>query len=701
MPMGHHRRRAGTRTAAMVFAATCALAFVVLTLGVGRWWSAESLHSQQHHRIRLAADARTGDRIVLNGARPGSVFDGIGAISGGGGNSRLLIDYLTRHPQQAQQVLDYLFKPGYGANLQALKIEIGGDANATDGAEPSYQHTRGVINCAAGYELWLARQARALNPKIAIYALQWNAPGWVGQGHEDAWTPADISYIIGWLNCAKSQGVTVNYVGGWNEHLPHGITPTVMNWFVKFRAALDAAGYGSIKIVALDSFAHVNSGDDISDFLASNPAFSKAVSVIGYHDVCKHQATVHRCVVPPAARSSGKPIWETEAGAMKPPGDAGAMARSINYSYIEAGVTGLDFWPMMSAMPAGLPLEGRGLVVADQPWSGRYQVNQIAWAVAQTTQFAQPGWRHILGGAGDLASGGSYVGYQAPGRRGWSLVAQTSDASAAQVVTVHVSGGLPASTVHVWSTSLSSRNPGTWFVRGRDVHLAHGTFRYRLSPGYIYTFTTTTGQGKGSGTSPDSAPMPVSYHAFADASGEPWGLATQDGAFQYLAGSTTTFAQTAHGMPDVWQPPKPGQAKRFPYAILGGSTWRDYTVSTGVKFTGQQQSAGLIARYARSSFGPPVNKFAGYEFTVSASGHWALVRNEVHYPAAILATGQVARLGTTRWHTLSLAVRGAHLVARIDGRQVASAVSSAYRGGVAGIRTGGWYRVLFRNLTVS
>jgi len=43
--------------------------------------------------------------------------------SGGGGTSPLLMDYVE--PQRTQ-ILDYLFKPDYGANLQELYIEIGG-----------------------------------------------------------------------------------------------------------------------------------------------------------------------------------------------------------------------------------------------------------------------------------------------------------------------------------------------------------------------------------------------------------------------------------------------------------------------------------------------------------------------------------------------------------------------------------------------
>src|SRR5690349_18787261 len=95
--------------------------------------------------------------ITINGASGGRTFDGVGAISGGGGNSRLLIDY--PEPQRSQ-ILDYLFKPGTGSAVQLLKLEIGGDTNSTSGAEPSHEHVRGVIDCNRGYEWWLAEQAR-------------------------------------------------------------------------------------------------------------------------------------------------------------------------------------------------------------------------------------------------------------------------------------------------------------------------------------------------------------------------------------------------------------------------------------------------------------------------------------------------------------------------------------------------------------
>jgi hypothetical protein len=43
--------------------------------------------------IPVAAHAATSTSITVNGTATGRTFDGIGAISGGGGNSRLLMNY--------------------------------------------------------------------------------------------------------------------------------------------------------------------------------------------------------------------------------------------------------------------------------------------------------------------------------------------------------------------------------------------------------------------------------------------------------------------------------------------------------------------------------------------------------------------------------------------------------------------------------
>ena len=141
-----------------------------------------------------AAPARAAATIVVNGGSGGRIFDGVGAISGGGGNSRLLIDYPET---QRSQILDYLFKPGYGAAMQIMKLEIGGDTNSTSGAEPSHEHVRGAVNCNRGYEWWLVGQARRAIPDIKLVGLAWGAPGWIGNGN--FWSKDSIDYLVGWL----------------------------------------------------------------------------------------------------------------------------------------------------------------------------------------------------------------------------------------------------------------------------------------------------------------------------------------------------------------------------------------------------------------------------------------------------------------------------------------------------------------------
>src|SRR5580692_2176535 len=162
--------------------------------------------------VAAPSHAATTTTISANGSSAGLTFGGIGAISGGGGNSRLLTDYPAA---EQQQILDYLFKPDYGASLQILKVEIGGDTNSTDGSESSIEHTEGSVNCANGYEWWLMEQAKALDPNIKLYGLAWGAPGWVGSTF---WTTNTINYLVSWLGCAKQNGLTISYLGGWNEN---------------------------------------------------------------------------------------------------------------------------------------------------------------------------------------------------------------------------------------------------------------------------------------------------------------------------------------------------------------------------------------------------------------------------------------------------------------------------------------------------
>ena len=154
---------------------------------------------------------------TLDASTAHHVYAGHGALSAGA-SSRLLWDYME--PQRSE-VLDYLFKPQFGAALQMLKVEVGGDAQSTDGTEPSHRHTRRDLSCTRGYELFLIEEAKKRQPGILTYGLVWGTPAWVGNG--TYYSQDGVDYLVDWVRCIKqatTASVTLDYLGLWSEWAP-------------------------------------------------------------------------------------------------------------------------------------------------------------------------------------------------------------------------------------------------------------------------------------------------------------------------------------------------------------------------------------------------------------------------------------------------------------------------------------------------
>jgi hypothetical protein len=634
----------------------------------------------------VATPAHAATSITINGASAGRTFDGIGAISGGGGNSRLLIDY--PEPQRSQ-LLDYLFRPGYGASLQILKAEIGGDTNSTSGAEPSHQHTRSDLNCNRGYEWWLMEQAKTRNPNLKLYGLAWGAPGWIGNGN--FWSTDMINYLVSWLGCAKQHGLSIDYLGGWNERNYN------VSWYEQLRSALNTNGYGSVKIVAADSDWGV--ANDIN----SNPAFASAVSIIGTHYPCGYRSAQTNCSVPSSATSTGKQLWASENGSDDYNGGAQAMARGINRGYIDGRMTAYLNWPVVAAVTPNLPYPTMGLALAAQPWSGYYAIGKNAWVTAQTTQFTAPGWHYLDSSSGYIGgnrNNGSYVSLKSTNNSDFSTVVETMDAGSAQTLNFTVAGGLSAGTVHVWSTKVNSSNPSDYFVHATDITPSGGNFTLTAQPGYVYTLTTTTGQGKGTATSPAqgnlSLPYSDSFDSYA-AGAEAKYLMDWQGAFE-----TTACAGGRSGMcVRQMSPQKPitWDALSDPHALLGDVTWSNYTVSSDVLLE-QSGYADLIGR-ANSQDYTTTGGLNAYRLRVSDAGAWSILSTSTNGTTSTLAHGTVASLGTNRWHTLALTFSGSTITAAVDGSTVGSANDYAWAGGQVGYGTAQTETAQFDNLSIT
>jgi len=627
------------------------------------------------------AAAQAATSLTIDGNSPGRTFDGVGAISGGGGNSRLLIDY--PEPQRSQ-ILDYLFKPNYGASMQLVKIEIGGDTNSTSGAEASIQHSASDLNCDRGYEWWLMEQAKARNPNIKFIGLAWGAPGWIGNG--TFWSADMMNYDIRWLDCAKnSHGLTVDYLGGWNER---GYDAA---WFVNMRAALNSHGYPGVKLIADDS------SWNPATTAKTNPAFGNAISVYGAHYVCGYRSDEKTCSTTADNLASGKPLWAAENGSDDDNFGAPALARGINRGYLDAKLTAYINWPVIGAITPNLPFPTMGVATAQQPWSGAYAVGKNAWVMAQTTQFTAPGWRYLDTGSGYLGgdrANGSYVSLRSASGQTWTTVIETADATAAQSLTARITGGLPAATVHVWRTKLAG---GDNLVRSADVTPVGGSFTVSLDPGYVYTLTTGLGGGKGTaaGPAPHALALPYADNYDSYATGkEARYLADMQGAFEVTGCSGgragRCVRQMAPRLPILWADATDN------LALIGDLGWANYTVSTDTLL----EQPGYVQLAGRVSWQKP-GRLDGYYLRAADTGQWSLLRSDTGGTLTTLASGQAAALGTGRWHTLSLTFSGTTLTAKIDGGTVGAANDVYWVAGQVGIGSGQGETAQYDNLSVA
>jgi hypothetical protein len=633
-----------------------------------------------------APAASSSTTISVNGASAGRTFDGIGAISGGGGNSRLLSDYPAA---QQSQILDYLFKPDYGANLQILKVEIGGDANSTDGSEPSIEHTSGAVACNVGYEFWLMEQAKDRNPNIKLYGLAWAAPGWIGGGN--FWSTDMINYLVSWLNCAKSDGLTINYLGGWNER---GYN---ISWYEQLRSTLNADGYSAVQIVGADS------DWSVANDIASNSAFANAVQVIGTHYPCGGDGgSADSCPGNSTAESTGKPLWASENGSQDENSGAPALIRSITRGYTDAEMTAYINWPLIAAIYPNLPYATVGLMSAAQPWSGNYTVGESTWATAQVTQFTAPGWQFLNSGSGYLGgseSNGSYVTLKSTNNSDYSTIIESTTATSAQTVTVNVSGGLSTGTVHVWATDVNSPGSGPQFAQQASITPSGGSYSLTVQPGYIYTLTTTTGQGKGTATSPAAADLALPYSDNFDSdatNSEAKYLSDMQGAYEVQPCADGRSGQCVQQMAPI--KPIEWQGDSDAYALLGDTAWSNYTVTSDVDI----RQAGTVELFGRANTQDrPQSDQAAYLLRASNTGAWSIDKSTTSGTITTLASGSVSALGTGSWHTLSLAMQGSVISASIDGTKVGSVTDSSYQTGLAGIGVTGYQTDQFDNLNIT
>jgi len=639
--------------------------------------------------LATAAGLAQQTNIVLDGASKGRVFDGLGALSAGA-SSRLLIDY--PEPQRSQ-ILDYLFKPGYGAALQHLKVEIGGDVNSTDGSEPSHMRTPADHDSTRGYEWWLMVEAHKRNPRIALDVLPWGAPGWVGK--DTLYTPKMAAYVADFIETAKRDySLDIAYAGIWNEKVFD--IPYIKDLHRELKAR-----HLATQIVCCDEYIGQGAGQwSIAGEMLKDPELAADIDVIGVH----YPLQDGKITTTDAARKTGKPLWSSE----DQPNNGGGpfvsrewavggriLAHLYNQNYLQGTLTATEIWSPITSYCDNLAAPNSGLMYANTPWSGYYNVQGTIWSTAHTTQFAQPGWQYLDASSGYLPEKGSYVALRSTDKKNWSVILETIDATHPQSVSFKLAGGLAATQVHIWET-----NSTHIFEQVASIKPVNGTFNYSFEPESLYSLTTTTGQGKGSAQAPPAAPFPRAYADDFESTPlnhNPKYLSDQDGAFEVHACDGRPglcLDQVISTKPIPWGP------LPDPFTLTGNADATDYTVAADLHFL-TSAPAALMGRVDSANVFQDGNSRwpSGYILRVNPDGGWELLSSEFKKPVATLAAGTVA-LDRHQWHHLELQFHGAQIKASLDGLVLLSLENSAHTHGMFALGTE-WDHIQFDNLKVT
>ena len=556
---------------------------------------------------------------------------------------------------------------------------MGGDINSTDGCEPSHMHTRDDQNYQRGYEWWLMEEAKKRNPQITFDCLAWGAPAWIGSGKFFSQDMAD--YLVNFIQGAKREhGLTMDYVGIWNER------PYDTAWIKLLRKTLDQAGLGQVKIVATDDKWGI-----VKDLL-KDAELKNAISTIGVH--YPHFKS------PPEAQTLGLPLWSSEDGPWKGTWPAAmTLARTYNRNYIIGKMTATEIWSPVSSYYDNLPLPSSGLMRANTPWSGAFEVQPAIWATAQTTQFVQPGWKY-LDSACTLIDGGSVVALLSPDGKDYSLVIETTEAKVPQTLTFQMSDNMPTSGLKVWRSDDKAQ-----FAQINSIQPEQSSFQITLEPKAIYSLTTTTGQQKGADEPPPAKPFPFPY---------------TDDFESYVVGATPRYTSDYAGIfAVVNREDGKGKALRqviaqkgiewaknaFPETFIGSLDWRDYEVS--IDALTEPSREGFVSLFGRvGQIEETSNPPSGYWLKVDQSGKWELSdkqqkldnKNKKTAIEGTLASGSVS-FAPNAWHNLKLQFLGNQITVFVDGQPVTKVEDKTYPSGMVGFGSG-WHGAQFDNLSI-
>uniref|UniRef100_A0A2K5EKB3 Galactocerebrosidase n=1 Tax=Aotus nancymaae TaxID=37293 RepID=A0A2K5EKB3_AOTNA len=547
--------------------------------------------------------------------------------------SRLLVNYPEPY---RSQILDYLFKPNFGASLHILKVEIGGDGQTTDGTEPSHMHYALDENYFRGYEWWLMKEAKKRNPNITLIGLPWSFPGWLGKGFNWPYVNLQLTayYVVTWIVGAKRyHDLDIDYIGIWNERSYN------VNYIKVLRKMLNYQGLQQVKIIASDSL-----WESISAFMLLDAELLKAIDVIGAHYPGTHTVK--------DAKLTGKKLWSSE--------DFSTL-NSDTGNYINGYMTSTIAWNLVASYYEQLPYGRCGLMTAQEPWSGHYVVESPVWVSAHTTQFTEPGW-YYLKTVGHLEKGGSYVALT-DGLGNLTIIIETMSHKhskcirpflpyfnvSQQFATFILKGSFSEiPELQVWYTKLGKSSERFLFKQLDSLWFTWNCKKMRL-----FTLTSHWSQRQLPAAQNPSLPKNFCVRKLHFLSEAP-NFADQTGVFEYFTNIKDpgehrfTLRQVLNQRPITWAADASNTI-----TIIGDYNWTNLTIKCdvyietpdtgGVFIAGRVNKGGILIRSARGIF-----------FWIFANGSYRVTGDLAGW--IIYALGHV-EVTAKKWYTLTLTIR--------------------------------------------
>ncbi|MBM7654332.1 OmpL47-type beta-barrel domain-containing protein [Neobacillus cucumis] len=718
--------------------------------------------SDKSSSIKVTTATLNATPITVDGSKadqnPANTFKGFGMVSANG-TSRLLLDYKAENPKKYEKILNELFNPTTGAGLNHIKVELGADLNTSTETTPATMRTADEkANVLRGADWHLVADAKKINPNITVDALRWADPKWVSDAFKTS-TAAGYEARYKWYKNTidavyDTYGIKMDYIDPDKNETGSPDTAWIKYFSQRLKSETDERyDYSKIKIVASDE----NGTIKIATLMKNDQALRDAVDVISMHynaygtaDSILMNQTYHKEVW--YSEGTGPMTFsEYRVNASNPAGGLGGTNgildtanHLINMFYStstqSAYMTRYEFQPAVGSFYDGGQYSSKELIHADSPWSGYSYSDSGVQMVRHFMNFAQVGWKYILGASfGDGTGANSisnttnnYLTLADPNTGDYSMIF-TNDSAVPRKYSVTVKNlDKAGSGLKVWETKgpdYGQAYDANWMKHVDDITpTANGdgsySFTYVVKPYSILTLTTTIGQ-KEYQRDDDQAdkndkvlPLPYTddfeykdekYTSYKDAAvlneSEQGYLASRGNTPRYTTdiGGAFEVAQnpdnnTLKAVIDSdthatgeWNP-KPGND-----TVLGDDRWSNYQVSIDFKL--DTDTAGTSANYAGVAARNLITSGGenpGYIFKVFTDGSYQLLKG-----GTVKVAGTIAGFDNTKWHNEALKVVDNTITAYVDGKQITefTDTSSQYMSGKVGI-TSGYYHTQFDNLKV-